>query len=388
MPAMPEIDAYQDELTAWRRHLHQHPELAFEEHATAAFVAERLRAFGLDEVHEKVGRTGVVGVVRGQGGGGAIGLRADMDALPMHEATNLAHASKHPGKMHACGHDGHTAMLLGAAKHLAATRAFKGTVYLIFQPAEEGKAGAKVMLDDGFLERFPAGRVFGMHNWPSLPVGALAAPKAAAMAAADEFAITLTGRGGHAAMPHLTRDPLPAGCGLVQALQTLIARETDPLDQAVLSVTTFHAGGAHNVVPETATIGGTVRTFAPETRDRLEARIEATAAAIAAAHRLGAEVRYRRGYPPTINHEAEARAGADAAATLMGETNVVRDPQPAMVAEDFAYFLEQRPGAYVWLGVGGAEDGKLLHSPHYDFNDAALTLGVSYWVRLVERELR
>ena len=207
------------------------------------------------------------------------------------------------------------------------------------------------------------------------------------MAAADTFTITLTGRGGHAAMPHLARDPLPAGCGLVQALQTLIARETDPLDRAVLSVTTFHAGDAHNVVAETATIGGTVRTFAPKTRDRLEARIEATAAAIAAAHRLEAETRYRRGYPPTINHEAEARKSADAAATLLGEANVVRDPLPAMVAEDFAYFLEQRPGAYVWLGVGGAEDGKLLHSPHYDFNDAALTLGASYWVRLVEREL-
>ncbi|MCB1883757.1 MAG: amidohydrolase [Geminicoccaceae bacterium] len=379
MRLIPEIDAFKDELTSWRRHLHENPELGYEERDTARFVAEKLRAFGVDEVHEGIGETGVVGVLRAGKGEGSVLFRADMDALPIEEETNLPYASKRPGTMHACGHDGHTTMLLGAARHLAASRDFDGTVYLMFQPAEEGKGGAKAMLDEGLLERFPAERVFGLHNWPSLPFGRFAMPETAAMAAVDEFLITLTGKGGHAAMPHQTRDPLLAGCGLVQALQGIVSRETDPLDRAVLSVTTFNAGHAHNVIPETATIGGTVRSFLPETRARIEERIQAVADALALAHRVSAETSYRHGYPATVNHPAEAGIGADAAARVVGEDGVERAPLPAMVAEDFAYLLEAKPGSYVWMGTGG-EAG--LHSPHFDFNDEALPIGASYWVRL------
>ena len=387
MPVLNRVAEYGDELVAWRRDLHAHPELAYEEHRTAAFVAEKLRSFGVDEVHTGIGGTGVVGVLRAGRGERSIALRADMDALPIGEETGLPWASRHAGRMHACGHDGHTTMLLGAARYLAETRRFDGTVYLIFQPAEEGLAGAKAMLDDGLLERFPAERVFGMHNWPWLEAGRFAVHEGPVMAASDEFRIRLRGKGCHAAMPHLGRDPIVAGAALVQALQTLVSREADPLEALVVSVTCFNAGDAYNVIPETADLVGTVRCFRPELRDRTEERLEAVTAAIAEAHGISAEVTYRRGYPATTNAPEEARLCAEVAAEIAGAERVVRDPPPSMGAEDFAFMLERRPGAYVWLGQGGAEEGRLLHSPHYDFNDEVLPHGVSFWVRLTERLL-
>ncbi|HFA59273.1 MAG TPA: amidohydrolase, partial [Rhodospirillales bacterium] len=347
MPVLNRVAEYGEELVAWRRDLHAHPELAYEEHRTAAFVAEKLRAFGVDEVHTGIGGTGVVGVLRAGRSERSIALRADMDALPIAEETGLPWASRNRGTMHACGHDGHTTMLLGAARYLAETRRFDGTVYLIFQPAEEGLAGAKAMLDDGLLDRFPAERVFGMHNWPWLEPGRFAVHEGPVMAASDEFRIRLVGRGCHAAMPHLGRDPIVAGAALVQALQTLVSREADPLEALVVSVTCFNAGDAYNVIPETADLVGTVRCFRPELRDRTEERLEAVTAAIAEAHGISAEVTYRRGYPATTNAREEAWLCAEVAAEIAGAERVVRDPPPSMGAEDFAFMLERRPGAYV-----------------------------------------
>lgn len=387
MPVINRIAEWLDELVAWRRDLHAHPELAFEEVRTAAFVADRLRAFGVDEVHTGIATTGVVGVLRQGSGRRSVALRCDMDALPIEERTGLAYASRVPGKMHACGHDGHTVMLLGAARYLAATRRFDGTIYLIFQPAEEGRGGGKRMLEEGLFERFPADAVYGLHNWPSLPVGSFAMSVGPAMAAADQLTIRLTGRGCHAAMPHLGRDPIAGAAQLVQALNTLLGREIDPLDQAVVSITKIAAGETFNVVPETAELLGTVRTFRAATRDLIERRIGEVVAGIAAATGLHAELDYRRGYPPTINHAREARIGADVAAEVAGATQVDRAAPPSMGAEDFAFMLEERPGAYIRLGNGSDADGRLLHSPHYDFNDAALPFGISYWVRLAERSL-
>ena len=388
MPIVNRIADFHDDMTGWRRHLHAHPELGYEEVETAAFVAEKLRAFGVDEVHTGIGKTGVVGVIRGtQEGAGAVGLRADMDALPIMEASGVAHASLNPGKMHACGHDGHTTMLLGAARYLAETRRFAGTTYLFFQPAEEGKAGAKAMMDDGLFERFPVDQVYGLHNWPGLTSGTFGMCKGPAMAASDEFRISLTGRGSHAAMPHASLDPVTAGAAIVQSLQTIVARQVDPIDNAVVSVTQFHAGDAFNVIPEKAVLAGTVRTFRPATRDFCEQRLREIAGGIASAMGVTCDVFYRRGYPPTVNHDRESDLAADTAAEIVGETQVDRAPAPAMGAEDFSFMLEEKPGSYIWLGVGGAEEGKILHSPYYDFNDEALTVGASYWARLVERLL-
>ncbi len=387
MPIINRIADYKAELTEWRRHLHMHPELAYEEVETAAFVAERLRSFGVDEVHTGIGRTGVVAVIRAGSSGRRIGLRCDMDALPISEATGLPHASRRPGKMHACGHDGHTAMLLGAARYLAETRNFDGTVYLVFQPAEEGRGGAKAMLDDGLLERFPAGELYGLHNWPSIPAGTFAMCEGPAMAASDEFRIAVTGRGCHAAMPHVGLDPVTVAAQIVMGLQVVVSRETDPLDNAVLSVTQVHAGHAFNVVPETAELVGTVRTFKPATRDRIQARLEQVATGIARSFGLEAAVMFRRGYPPTVNHAREAAVGAAAAALVVGDDKVERNPQPVMGAEDFAYMLEAVPGSYIWMGTGTGDGSPLLHSPHYDFNDEALPVGVSYWAKLVETRL-
>ncbi len=387
MPIVNRIAEYQDELTAWRRHLHERPELGFEEHETAAFVAEKLRGFGVDEVHTGVGRTGVVAVVHGGLPGRRIGLRADMDALPIHEETGLAWSSKAAGRMHACGHDGHTTMLLGAARYLAETRNFAGTVYLIFQPAEEGGGGGRVMVGDGLFERFPAEQVFGLHNWPFAPTGEFAMCKGPAMAASDEFTIELTGAGCHAAAPHLGRDPIVAAAVLVQALQTLVAREVDPVDKAVLSVTRIAGGDAYNIVPERVEIWGTIRTFRDETRVRLIRRVEEMVGGIALAHGMTHRVRITEGYPATVNSAHEARLGADAATEIVGEANVDRDPPPFMGSEDFAFMLQHRPGSYIWMGTGAAGTSWPLHSPYYDFNDEALPLGVSYWVRLVERLL-
>ncbi len=387
MPIINRIADYKSELTAWRRHLHMHPELAYEEVETAAFVAATLREVGCDEVHERIGKTGVVGVIRAGTSDRRIGLRADMDALPIQEATGAPHASKHPGKMHACGHDGHTAMLLGAAKYLAETRNFDGTVYLVFQPAEEGRAGAKAMMEDGLFERFPVADIYGLHNWPAIPAGTFAMCEGPAMAASDEFRITVKGRGCHAAMPHLGLDPVVVTAQIVLGLQCIVSRETDPLDNAVLSVTQIHTGHTFNVVPEEALIVGTVRSFKPETRDRVQARLAEVASGIARSFGLEATVQYRRGYPPTVNHVREAAIGAAAAALVVGDDKVDRNPDPVMGAEDFAFMLEAVPGSYIWMGTGEGGNPALLHSQHYDFNDEALPLGVSYWAKLVETRL-
>jgi len=387
MPIINRIADYKPELTAWRRHLHMHPELAYEEVETAAFVADKLREVGVDEVHTGIGKTGVVAVIRAGSSDRRIGLRADMDALPIQEATGLAHASTRPGKMHACGHDGHTTMLLGAAKYLAETRNFDGTVYLVFQPAEEGRAGAKAMMDDGLFERFPVSDIYGLHNWPAMPAGTFAMCEGPAMAASDEFRITVKGRGCHAAMPHMGLDPVVVTAQIVLGLQCIVSRETDPLDNAVLSVTQIHTGHTFNVVPEEALVVGTVRTFKPETRDRVQARLAEVATGIAKSFGLEAGVQYRRGYPPTVNHVREAAIGAAAAALVVGDDKVERNPAPVMGAEDFAFMLEAVPGSYIWMGSGAGETPALLHSQYYDFNDEALPLGVSYWAKLVETRL-
>jgi hippurate hydrolase len=387
MPVINRVAEWQDELAGWRRSLHERPELGFEEVETSRFVAERLRSFGVDEVHTGIAKTGVVGVVRGRGAGGTIGLRADMDALPMSEETGRPWASRARGRMHACGHDGHTTMLLGAARYLAETRNFDGTVYLIFQPAEEGGGGARVMLNEGLFERFPADQVYGLHNWPWLPTGSFAMRAGPAMAAADHFEIEIIGQGCHAAMPHSGRDPIVTAATLVQVFQSIASREIDPVDNAVISVTKIAGGSTHNVVPERVTMMGTVRTFKPATQDFIERRLGEAARGVAAAHGLEARLHYHRGYPATVNSAREATLAADAAAEIVGEARVTRDPEPAMGAEDFAYMLEKRPGSYIWMGVGGNGNDAPLHSPHYDFNDEALGVGVSYWVRLVERLL-
>jgi amidohydrolase len=387
MPIINRVAEFHDEMTAWRRHLHEHPELAFEEVQTAAFVAEKLRDFGVDEVHTGIAGTGVVGVVRSGSGRRAIGLRADMDALPIHEATGLPHASRSEGKMHACGHDGHTTMLLGAARYLAETRNFDGTVYLIFQPAEELGGGGQKMIEEGLFKRFPAERVFGLHNRPQLPLGRFAMRTGPAMAAVDDFRIRIQGKGCHAAFPHLGRNPIATGCQIAQALEGLVARQIDPLDNAVVSVTRFSAGDAYNVLPETAELWGTVRTFKQAARTFLEQRINEIVKGIVAAGGVETDLHYRRGYPILINSAEEAALAAEAAAEVVGEADVDRDPAPVMGAEDFAFMLEVKLGAYIWMGVGGAEQGKIVHSPYYDFNDEVLSHGVSYWARLVERLL-
>ncbi len=384
-PRPPVLDGL-DELVAWRRELHAMPELGFEEHRTAAFVAERLRAFGLDEVHTGIAGTGVVGVLRAGSGRRTVALRADMDALPIAEESGRPWASRTPGVMHACGHDGHVVMLLGAARELARRRRFDGTVVFVFQPAEEMLGGGRRMVEEGLFDRFPATEVYGLHNWPWLPLGTFGVHVGPVMAAADRFRIRLRGRGCHAAMPHLGRDPVTAAAQLVSALQLLAARETDPLDAAVVSVTILTAGEADNVVPETAELRGTLRSLRAATRDRLARRVTETARGLAAALGLEAEVEVTPGYPATVNTAAEAGHAA-AAATAVPGAAVRRDLPPSMAAEDFAFMLEARPGAYVWLGTGSAADGRILHSPAYDFEDAAIPWGVAWWVRLAEMRL-
>jgi hippurate hydrolase len=381
------IGNFHDEMTAWRRDLHAHPELGFEEVRTAAFVVDKLRSFGLDEVHTGLAKTGVVGVLRAGSGRSSIGLRADLDALPIHEAAKLPYASTAPGKMHACGHDGHTTMLLGAAKYLAETRNFDGTVYLIFQPAEEMQGGGRAMVEEGLFERCPALRVFGMHNIPRMPVGTFGMRPGPIMAAADRVEIRLTGQGGHGAMPHLCRDPMVAGAQIVLALQTVVARNLDPVAQGVVSITQFHGGDADNVIPQEVRLRGTIRSFAPEVRDLLERRVGEIARAVAEAHQVSAAVAYTRGYPATINAAAETELAAAAAADVVGEDRVDRAVAPMMGAEDFAYMLERKPGAYIFMGAGGGDAAPMLHSPDYDFNDEALPYGASYWARLVEQLL-
>ncbi len=388
MGAIEELGRYLPQMTEWRRHLHANPETAFEEVGTARFVAERLRAFGVDEVHEGIARTGVVGVIRGGPGTGAIGLRADLDALDMQEGTGVPWASRNAGKHHACGHDGHTTMLLGAARHLAATRAFGGTVYLIFQPAEENEGGGRVMVEEGLFDRFPMSSVFGMHNIPGMEAGTFAIRPGPMMASYDIFEITITGRGSHGAMPHHGIDPITTGAELVQKLQTVVSRNVDPLEPAVLSVTKFHSGTAWNIIPNDAVIGGTVRAFSEAVQAQVEQRIRALCEGTALSHGAAIAVRYERRYPPTVNTAAEAELCAKVAESLVGAQRVARDNKPAMGSEDFAWMLRARPGAYMWIGNGtGSQGGCMVHNPGYDFNDAVLPIGAAYWVRLVETAL-
>ncbi|PWC43504.1 M20 aminoacylase family protein [Azospirillum sp. TSO22-1] len=387
MPVINRIAEFHADMTAWRRDIHAHPELAYEEHRTADLVAAKLEAFGI-AVHRGLGGTGVVGTLTGRGGGGrAIGLRADMDALPMPESNDFAHASTTPGKMHACGHDGHTTMLLGAARYLAETRNFDGTVHFIFQPAEEGKAGARAMIEQGLFRQFPMERVFGMHNWPDLPPGTMAVHPGAVMAAADQFTITVEGRGSHAAMPHLGVDPVLVAAHILTAAQSLVSRGTDPQDAAVVSVTWVQAGTTFNVIPNEALLHGTIRTFRPETRTRVHEQFARLASSVALGFGATARLEIRPGYPPTVNSEAEARVAAEVAARVVGAANVTWNPPPSMGAEDFGYMLHETPGAYVWLGQGGSGLGCTLHNPHYDFNDEMLPVGASYWATLVETVL-
>ena len=386
MPIVNRIAGMKDEIAVWRQDIHEHPELLYDVQRTAGVVAEKLKALGCDEVVPGIGRTGVVGVIkgRGQGSGKVIGLRADMDALPIPESTGLAYASKTPGKMHACGHDGHTAMLLGAAKYLCETRNFDGTAIVIFQPAEEGGAGGKAMVDDGMMDRWGIKEVYGMHNMPGLPVGHFALRPGPLMAASDVFDITILGRGSHATRPHQSIDPILVGCQLHGLLQTIVARNVDPVKSAVISLCVFNAGTAINVIPEFAKLAGTVRTLEAKVRDHVERRMNEVCAGIAAAHGAKIEFNYRRGYPVTANHPTETAFAAKVAREISGATAVNDDMAPVMGGEDFSYMLEARPGAFIFIGNGQTAG---LHTPQYDFNDEVIPAGVSYWARLVETAL-
>ncbi|MGE5156865.1 MAG: M20 aminoacylase family protein [Gemmatimonas sp.] len=388
MPIVNRVADLHPEITAWRRDLHEHPELLYDVHRTSAFVADRLREFGCDEVATGLGKTGVVGVIKGKKTGAngdikVIGLRADMDALPIEEATNLPYASKTPGKMHACGHDGHTAMLLGAARYLAETRNFAGTAVVIFQPAEEGGAGAAAMIKDGLMERFGIEQVYGMHNGPGIPVGSFAIRTGPIMAATDELNIDIEGHGGHASRPHKCLDSVLVGAQLVTALQQIVSRNVDPLESAVISVCEFHAGTARNVIPQTAALRGTIRTLTPEVRDLVERRVREVAAGIAQITGAKIDVTYKRGYPVTVNHAAQTEHAIGIAKQVAGEGNVHETP-PLMGAEDFSFMLEARPGAFIFCGNG---DSAGLHHPAYNFNDEAILYGTSYWIKLVENTL-
>ena len=382
-----EIKLLHDEMTEWRRDIHQHPELKFEENRTSDLVAAKLEEFGI-EIHRGLAKTGVVGTIR-NGDGPSIGLRADMDALPLEEKNTFKHASSNPGKMHACGHDGHTAMLLGAAKHLAASKNFKGTVNLIFQPAEEGGGGGELMIKEGLFEMFPVDSVYGLHNWPGMPAGTFGVGSGPFMAAADMFDLTINGRGGHAALPDQCIDPIVVASQVVSALQTITSRNTHPVDSVVISVTQIHAGDAYNVIPDSVRMRGTVRTFQTETRDKIPSSMLRVAEGVSAAYGATCELNYMSGYPATINSVPETEISAKAVVDLLGEDKIIRNPTPCMGAEDFSYMLEARPGCYVWLGIGPekGEAGCMLHSSRYDFNDDVLTTGASYWVKLVENEL-
>jgi hippurate hydrolase len=381
------IAEFQSDMTAWRHHIHAHPETAFEEHATSDFVAKTLESFGIP-IHRGLAGTGVVGTIRGnRGDGRAIGLRADMDALHVEEKNSFAHRSQNPGRMHACGHDGHTTMLLGAARYLAETRNFAGTVHVIFQPAEENEGGARVMLEEGLFDKFPVEAVYGMHNWPGQPVGTIAARPGPMMAAFDIFELTISGRGAHAAMPHRGVDPVVAAAQIVTALQTIASRNTDPIDAVVVSVTQIHGGDTWNVIPDDVVLRGTCRAFRPEVHDAIEPSIRRVAEGVCAALGARMTLRYERRYPPTVNSAAETERAASAAAEVVGAGNVIRDPVPSMGSEDFAFMLQKKPGCYVWVGNGPVEGGCGLHNPHYDFNDEVLPIGASYWVKLVEQTM-
>ena len=389
MPIVNRVADLQPDIQAWRRDIHAHPELLYDVHRTAAFVADRLREFGCDQVATGLGGTGVVGVIKGRkpAPSGAevrtIGLRADMDALPIEEQTNLDYASKMPGKMHACGHDGHTAMLLGAARYLAETRNFAGDAVVIFQPAEEGGAGAAAMIRDGLMDRFAIDRVYGMHNGPGMPIGSFALRPGPIMAATDSIDIHIEGHGGHAARPHKTIDSVLVGAQLVAALQAVVARSVDPLESAVVSMCEFHAGNARNVIPQTAELRGTVRTLKPEVRQLVERRVREIVSGVAQMTGAKIELQYQRGYPVTVNDAVQTEIAIRVAKEVAGDANV-HEMAPMMGAEDFSYMLEARPGAFIFCGNG---DSAGLHHPAYNFNDEAIVYGTSYWIKLVENTL-
>jgi len=388
MPIVNRVADLQPDIQAWRRDIHQHPELLYDVHRTAAFVAERLREFGCDEVATGLGRTGVVGVIKGRKPAGkgdvkVIGLRADMDALPIEEDTDLPYASKTQGKMHACGHDGHTAMLLGAARYLAETRNFAGDAVVIFQPAEEGGAGAAAMIKDGLMDRFGIDQVYGMHNGPGIPVGSFAIRSGPIMAATDAIDIRIEGLGGHAARPHKCIDSVLVGAQLITALQSIVSRTVDPLDSAVVSMCEFHAGNARNVIPQIAELRGTVRTLTAEVRELVERRVHEVVAGVAQITAAKIDLVYERGYPVTVNHASQTDMAAQVAKEVAGAANVHEMP-PLMGAEDFAYMLEARPGAFIFCGNGNSAG---LHHPAYNFNDEAIVYGTSYWIKLVENTL-
>ena len=387
MPIVNRVADLQPDIQAWRHDIHQHPELLYDVHCTAAFVADRLREFGCDEVVTGLGQTGVVGVIKGKkpanGDVKVIGLRADMDALLVEEQTDLPYASKIPGKMHACGHDGHTAMLLGAARYLAETRNFAGEAVVIFQPAEEGGAGAAAMIKDGLMHRFRIDQVYGMHNGPGIPIGSFAIRTGPIMAATDTINIRIEGLGGHAARPNKCIDSVLVGAQLITALQSIVARNVDPLESAVISICQFHAGNAHNVIPQTAELEGTVRTLTPEVRELVEKRVREVVAGVAQITGAKIDLNYERGYPVTKNHVEQTEMARRIAKEIAGDTNVHEMP-PMMGAEDFAYMLEARPGAFIFCGNG---DSAGLHHPAYNFNDEAIVYGTSYWIKLVEQTL-
>jgi hippurate hydrolase len=386
MKLVPEIDALVPAMKSWRHHIHAHPETAFEEDATSAYVADKLRSFGL-EVHTGLARTGVVGVLRCGSGTDAIALRADLDALHIHEKSGVTHASRTPGKMHACGHDGHTAMLLGAAAALAKKRSIDGTAYFIFQPAEENEGGGRVLVEEGLFERFPVSAVYGMHNWPRLPLGKMAMRAGPLMGAYDIFEIVATGKGAHAAMPYAGKDPMLFAAHAINALQTIVARNLHPQDAGVVSVTQVHGGDTWNVIPQEVVLRGTTRSFKPEVQDLIEQRLRTIVTGIAATFEMTASVRYERRYPATVNSEAETRHAIAAASTVVGAANVDTDPVPELGSEDFSFMLQAKPGCYVWLGAGRGPETPNVHNPHYDFNDDALAIGASYWVTLAEQQL-
>ncbi|CAO4168320.1 M20 family metallopeptidase [Methylorubrum populi] len=386
MPILDRIADLTPEITAWRHDLHAHPELQYDVHRTAGIVAEKLRAFGCDEVVTGIGRTGVVGVIRGRSHGSnrAIGLRADMDALPIQEVRDLPYRSTVPGKMHACGHDGHTAMLLGAAKYLAETRDFDGSAVLIFQPAEEGGGGGEAMVQDGMMERFGVETVYGLHNIPNQPLGTFAIRPGPIMASTDRFTITVEGRGGHAALPQAAIDTVLVASHIVVALQSIVARAVDPLDSAVVSVCAVDAGEAFNVLPQTAELRGTMRALTPAVRELMRTRLQMIVQNVAAAFGATVQIDFASGYPATENHPAETDFMADVAAQIVGPEKVDRAVAPMMAAEDFSYMLAHRPGAYIFMGNGPSAG---LHHPEYDFNDSAIPYGASLWARIIETGL-
>ncbi|WP_159347197.1 M20 aminoacylase family protein [Roseomonas harenae] len=387
MPIINRIAEFHDDMTAWRRDFHQHPELNFQEVRTSRIVAEKLREFGCDEVITGIATTGVVGVIKGRGEGGAIGLRADMDALPIHEESGVPHASLTPGVMHACGHDGHTTMLLGAARYLSETRNFSGTAYMIFQPAEEMGGGGEVMVKEGLFERFPMDRVFGLHNWPGAPEGTFLWRVGPVMAAVADIRITVTGKGAHGAMPHQGNDPIVIAAQIVTALQSIVARNVEPVEGAVVTIGQIEGGLAFNVIPEVVNLRGTARWYLPEVGDILESKVRSLATGIAAAFGAKAEVQFDRMYPATINEETSTGLAAEAARAVAGDAKVELLPKPTMGGEDFSFMLNAKDGAYLMLGAGRTAQDPQVHHPRYDFNDNVLSLGASWWATLVERQL-